>query len=368
MLSVEKCTDWFSGLVHLFNVFLLYVPLLLDDYSPSYPTWPQPGDVPSPGQDPPSNITQDVQPIPCHSHNDYWRQIPLYEALHYGCTGVEADVWLFDNDLYVGHSTNALTRDKTFQSMYIDPLVKMLDQQNTPSEFTTLSNNTTSGPKNGVFQLAPTQTLVLLVDFKNSGPAILPFVHSQLSPLRDRGYLSFYDGHTTHSRPITVVATGNAPFNLLTANTAYRDIFFDAPLDRLYEPPSQPHPDFNDRPPGPPLLSPRDGQGTVGTTPDSVFNASNSYYASVSFRASIGYLWRGRLSAAQLERIRGQVRGARARGLKARYWSTPAWPVGLRNHVWEVLVREGADILNGDGLVEITRVDWRGRKHGGVMG
>jgi hypothetical protein len=34
-------------------------------------------------------------PVGCHSHNDYWRRVPLYSALQAGCIGVEADVWLF---------------------------------------------------------------------------------------------------------------------------------------------------------------------------------------------------------------------------------------------------------------------------------
>ena len=28
----------------------------------------------------------------------------------------------------------------------------------------------------------------------------------------------------------------------------------------------------------------------------------------------------------------------------------PAWPLGLRDYVWEVLVKEGVDILNVDDL------------------
>ncbi|KAL8947372.1 MAG: hypothetical protein Q9222_006338 [Ikaeria aurantiellina] len=51
----------------------------------------------------PTDFSRDITPIPCHSHNDYWRRVPLYDALAAGCTGVEADVWLDDklkDDLY----------------------------------------------------------------------------------------------------------------------------------------------------------------------------------------------------------------------------------------------------------------------------
>lgn len=38
-----------------------------------------------------------------HSHNDYWRDVPLFSALSHGVTSVEADVWLNPKDgrLYV---------------------------------------------------------------------------------------------------------------------------------------------------------------------------------------------------------------------------------------------------------------------------
>lgn len=38
-----------------------------------------------------------------HSHNDYWRDVPVYEALSHGVRSIEADVWLNPKDqrLYV---------------------------------------------------------------------------------------------------------------------------------------------------------------------------------------------------------------------------------------------------------------------------
>jgi hypothetical protein len=36
--------------------------------------------------------------------------------------------------------------------------------------------------------------------------------------------------------------------------------------------------------------------------------------------------------------------------------------MGLRNHVWHILIREGVDILNVDDLRGATRRDWRRKK------
>ena len=50
---------------------------------------------------------------------------------------------------------------------------------------------------------------------------------------------------------------------------------------------------------------------------------------------------------------------AKELGLKSRYWSTPAWPVGWRNRVWESLMELGADVLNVDDLTAAARWDWQ---------
>ncbi|KAH6723666.1 hypothetical protein BKA61DRAFT_502163 [Leptodontidium sp. MPI-SDFR-AT-0119] len=320
----------------------------------------------------PTDFTRNIQPIPCHSHNDYWRRIPLFSALRHGCTGVEADVWLFNDDLFVGHNTASLTPNRTFTSLYIDPLVRILENQNPNTDFY-------NGTTNGVFDVDPAQTLTLLIDVKTSGAETWPWILKQLEPLRERGWLSFVDGEVVHTRPITVVGTGNTRFDILTQNETYRDAFFDAPLDTMWEPrhtllsstshSSLTEDDDETQERTSSLLTPSEstspspenhdlGQGLSGTTPTSKFTTLNSYYASVSLHKAIGRIWRGRLSDAQMAILRGQIRGAHSRGLKARYWDLPAWPLGLRNHVWDVLIKEGMDVLNVDDLRGASRLAW----------
>ncbi|KXL45258.1 MAG: hypothetical protein FE78DRAFT_148574, partial [Acidomyces sp. 'richmondensis'] len=109
-----------------------------------------------------------------------------------------------------------------------------------------------------------------------------------------------------------------------------RDIFFDAPLHALWEKPRLP-------------------------------------ISNTSFFLSVGYVWRGHLSPRQMDIIRGQIRGAKRRGLKVRYWDTPSWPISLRNHVWHVLVKEGADVLNVDDLAGAALEDWTVPVHNGWL-
>ncbi|KIV93949.1 hypothetical protein PV10_05119 [Exophiala mesophila] len=316
----------------------------------------------------PTDFSGDVQPVACHSHNDYWRKEPLFSALNAGCTGVEADVWLFDDDLFVGHSTASLTPERTLRNLYINPLLGILEKQNPITTF----HPSLDSPRNGVFDTEPSRSLVLLIDFKTDGPTLWPVVSDQLQPLRDLNYLTYFNGSTVIEGPITVVATGHAPFNSVVADSHYRDIFFDAPLEfmeRLME---------TKTPSGVPAQessvdSPRDisvdeelptsqnqGQGYSGSAPlnPAVYSPANSYYASVDFRRVIGFPWRGHLSRSQKDKLRKQIAGAHSRGLKVRYWNVPDWPKGLRNYLWRVLVREGVDYLSVDDVHSATTGKW----------
>ncbi|KAI0490495.1 hypothetical protein F4859DRAFT_508297 [Xylaria cf. heliscus] len=280
----------------------------------------------------PTDFLRDVIPVPCHSHNDYWRKVPVFSALHAGCTGIEADVWLFDNDpeLYVGHDRAALTPYRTFQSLYVNPLVEILTQNNPQ---TPLYNET----RRGVFDTDPDQAIVLLVDLKTDGTKTLSRVQAQLEPLRAGNWLSYVENGVVYQRQVTVVGTGRTPFDMLEQNSTYRDIFFDAPLGELYEDPDMPD--------------------ALEESGPFKYNVTNSFYASVNFKRAVGSVWSS-LDERQLRLIRGQIKGAHRRGLKVRYWNTPAWPVSLRNKIWHTLVAEGADILNVDDLKAATRRRW----------
>lgn len=250
----------------------------------------------------------------------------------------------------------SLTRNRTLRRLYVDPLVSILEGQNPVTEF--FDGEADGGKrKMGVFDTDPEQTLVLLIDFKTEGHESWPSVVAALEPLRERGYLSYRNGSTVVEGPITVVATGNAPFALVLDEIAnqHLDIFFDAPLGEMFEP--LPSSSSSINPPS--SSSPSSPNSTSLSSPPTYTHTSqNSYYASTKFSTAIGYLPTGKFSKHQLSLLRGQIRGAHSRGLKARYWDLPFWPIGLRNYVWQVLVEEGVDLLNVDDLGGAARRDW----------
>ena len=267
----------------------------------------------------PTDFLRDVIPVPCHSHNDYWRKVPFFSAVRAGCIGVEADVWLRSGDLLVGHDLAALQPNRTFRSLYVNPIMEILERNNPETEFY-------SETRRGIFDTDPSQTLILLVDLKTGGGETWPWVMKQLAPLREKGWLSYFEDGEVHERQVTVVGTGNTPFELIIANSTYRDAFFDAPLDKLE---------------------------------NSTFDSTNSYYASVSFWSSIGNVWfKGEPNQDQIVKIRAQIREAHTRGLHSRYWELPPWPIHTRNRIWRILVQEGIDLLNVDDLDAATKEDW----------
>ncbi|KAF2852943.1 hypothetical protein T440DRAFT_391877 [Plenodomus tracheiphilus IPT5] len=265
------------------------------------------------------DFSRDIIPKSCHSHNDYWRPVPLYMALAAGCVSFEADIWLTDDsELLVSHSWKSTRSARTLRSLYLDPLTNIFTHRN-------ISTASTSDRETGVFDSDPNASTILLIDFKSNGTATWPVLLSQLQPLRDNNWLTYFNGTDIIPGPLTIVGTGNASFDLINANSSNRFIFFDAPLLSIS---------------------------------DAKYNTTNSFYASTNLKAAVGSVWGRGMSGSQFDAVKQQVQAAEAKGLKSRYWDTPGWPVGLRDGVWRNLMDAGVGVLNVDALVSATSWNW----------
>ncbi|KAK5683124.1 hypothetical protein LTS10_004655 [Elasticomyces elasticus] len=273
----------------------------------------------------PTQLTQGIIPKPFHSHNDYWRPLPFYSALSVGALSIEADVWLYNETLHIGHEQAALTNERTFDSLYIQPILSVLRAQNPNSSF--LSAPT----RNGVYDTAGGQTLYLFVDLKTAGDTTFPYVVKALQPLRDAGYLTTYNGTAVTPGPVTVIGTGNTPLNQVQGignATHPRDYFYDGPLP------------------------------TLGTTFSNI-TADVSPIASTAFSAQFGQVRNQTLNGTQLALLESQVATAHAKGIAVRYWDQPGFPVTTRNAMWRTLWNAGVDLLNVDDL-EAAADYWQG--------
>ncbi|KAF7176519.1 hypothetical protein CNMCM7691_002837 [Aspergillus felis] len=308
-------------------VWFSLVLTLIDRLTPTVPsnglqrilkTWKGPADSVAALSPWPEDFSQGITPVQCHSHNDYWRSVPLYEAIAAGCTGVEADIWLEGSDLLVGHGKRSLSPDRTMKSLYIEPLTTILSS---------LNANSSDNPSVGVFDADPTASLTLLIDIKTEGNATWSVLLDQLAPLRSRGWLSHWNGtsKTLVHGPVTVVGTGNTVFDLVVTEED-RYVFFDAPLDELAQ--------------------------------NSTYTSENSYYASVSLKKAVGAVWLWGPTDNQKQVMQKMISTASERGLLSRFWSIPSWPVSLRMRLWRFLVDSGVGMLNVDDVVEATRWNW----------
>lgn len=277
-------------------------------------------------------LTQSCQK-PIHSHNDYWRDVPVFTAISVGCVSIESDVWLYNDTLYVGHEPSGLTPARTFQSLTIEPILSILQRQNPVSPFVTSTTH------NGVFDGYSSQTLYLIIDVKTSGETTWPYVVQGLQPLRDAGYLTTYDGTRVKPGPVTVIGSGNAPLDQIE-NKDFRDYFYDAPTELL-------------------------------ETTLSHITSDVSPIASTDFEAAFGKIRGTEFNNTQLATLRSQIATANSKGILTRfvaccsaatqilvidhyprYWNQPEWPIATRNAIWSTLVQEGVGLLNVNDVVE----------------
>jgi hypothetical protein len=158
---------------------------------------------------------------------------------------------------------------------------------------------------------------------KTDGISTLPAVLSALEPLNQAGYLTTTDGKTVKNGPITAIGTGNTPQSYFlptdpasASNPRY--IFFDAQLSTLNQ---------SENSGITPLITP---------------------IASAQFSAQVGQVVKESLNDTQLATVRAQIGYAKSKGIGARYWDTPGWPIGTRNAVWRTLLDEGVALVNVD--------------------
>lgn len=161
------------------------------------------------------------------------------------------------------------------------------------------------------------------VDSKTSGPETFKAVIEALEPLRKKGYLTTLKSNETLTKaPVTVIGTGNTPYEMV-GPVADRDYFYDAQLT------------------------------TLGDAENAGITSHISPIASGDFSSAIGDLTLDKdsvLSDKQLETLRSQISTATEKGILARYWGAPSYPIRARNTLWTTLINEGVGLLNADDL------------------
>jgi glycerophosphoryl diester phosphodiesterase len=98
-----------------------------------------------------------------HSHNDYEQKQPFFAAYNLGFDSIEADLYLKDGELYVAHDWKDVSAERTLKSLYIEPLLAKIKENNG-------------------FPYPNKKPLQLLLDLKREGKEILKVLYTQLKP------------------------------------------------------------------------------------------------------------------------------------------------------------------------------------------
>lgn len=239
---------------------------------------------------------EDAGPAPpllrAHAHNDYRHKRPLLDALDHGFTSVEADIFLVDGKLLVGHDRTELRPERTLEKLYLEPL-----------------RERARAHRGKVYPGGP--ELTLLIDLKSEAEATYKALSRALAEFAD--IISVVRDGVLEAKAVRVVISGNRPRELMEAEKE-RFAGFDGRLEDLS---SKAAADFM------PLISDHWGRN---------------------------FAWRGDgpMPAAEREKLKAIVAAAHAKGRRVRFWATPESPA-----LWKELRDAGVDLINTDELAKL---------------
>lgn len=222
-----------------------------------------------------------------HSHNDYNRENPLYDALKEGFCSVEVDIHLVNGELLVCHDLKDCKPEKNLKNMYLTPLFERVEKNNgyvydTPTDF------------------------YLLIDIKNKPEETYYLLKEYIKPYEK--YLTKVVNQNYIKGGVTIILSGSVPRQII-ASEETRLVFIDGRLDDLETNPSN-------------ILVP---------------------WVSASWLSTFSWLGIGEIPPEELKKLREIVKKTHEQGRKIRFWSAPQTETA-----WEVLYTEGVDLINTD--------------------
>lgn len=232
--------------------------------------------------------------IHAHAHNDYHHSRPLLDALDHGFCSVEADIFLVNGQLLVGHAPAELRPERTIQALYLDPLRRRIQDNDGP-----------------VYREGP--PLTLMIDVKTDAEPTYAVLAKVLSGYGDM--LSSVRNGVVEERAVNVVISGNRAEKAI-ADAPLRYAGIDGRLVDL------------------------DTQRPSHLVP----------WISDNWRKHFRWQGQGPMLEPQRQKLRDIVEKAHAKGRRVRFWATPDDPA-----VWRELLDAGVDLLNADDLAGLEQ-------------
>jgi len=259
-----------------------------------------------------------------HAPHDYAHDRPLLDALAHGFASVEADIFLVDGALLVGHGRLELRPERTLDALYLAPLHERVGRNGGsvwPRADAAPGPVAGAAPAGGQEQRGDVaksaaidaSEFVLLIDIKADGEATYRALDELLA--RHAEMLTEVRDGKLIRRAVRIVISGERPVETITAQTV-----------RF--------------------------AGIDGRLTDIDSSAPSHLMPMVSDHWGRNFSWRGReaMPAAERERLREIVASAHAKGRVVRFWATPELPA-----FWTELAGARVDLINTDDLSGLAR-------------
>lgn len=229
------------------------------------------------------------------AHNDYWHKRPLLDALDNGYTHIEADIFYINGEMVVAHFFPFFQGKRTLENLYLRPLADRIKKQG------------------NIFDSYDTP-ITLMIDIKTGAED----TYQALKPLLKKysSILSSYENGKLHQRQVTIVLSGNKPYNLIKREKQ-RLAFIDEDL--------------------------RD----VGKDK---CDANVYQMASCKYSSLIDWDGDGIMPDKQRKLLCSYVSKAHSMGKKVRLWASPE-----KESVWKQLLNCGVDLINTDELATLRK-------------
>ena len=235
-----------------------------------------------------------VEPLTStQAHNDYDQCRPLYDALGRGFTSIEADVWLVNGRLLVGHDRNDAMAGRSLERLYLSPL-----------EGRTRINAGSVYPGwQGSFEL--------LIDVKSAAASTYAALDKLLR--RHHRIMTAFTDSRTIPRAVTVIVSGNRDRGAMSSPPVRYAAF----------------------------------EGRLG---DLNTDVPASFMPTVAADWQETFTWDGEAAMPTAEelRLRRLVARAHAHGRTVRFWGTPDDAGAARDAVWSMLLGAGVDQISTD--------------------
>ncbi|MGH2734863.1 MAG: phosphatidylinositol-specific phospholipase C/glycerophosphodiester phosphodiesterase family protein [Actinomycetota bacterium] len=233
-----------------------------------------------------------------HAHNDYLHARPLFDAIDHGFTSVEADIWLVDGELLVAHDFEDVQPGVTLESLYLDPLRKLVSRN-----------------KGNVYPGHP-HYFTLLVDIKSEAVSTYLALHERLKKYQ-RVFTSFGPSGVKNGA-VTAIVSGNRPIELMRSQRIRY-------------------------------------AGVDGRMSDLGVETSQTFMPLISDNWTRHFSWMGAgpMPEEERQKLHGIVATAHSHGQRVRFWETPDEPGEVTEAVWQELLEAGVDYLNTDHLDEL---------------